>query len=264
MASEWHQGDAYEAKQAARAARMRGKAATLRAEVASSRKRDDALLNCMAGTPILVGHHSERRHRRDIDRLDASMRRQIEAMDRAEELDRRAAGIEQGGRQISSDDPDAVTKLRAKLAETRGANEAMKAGLAKARRVVKANGSATRAELLAAGVPERVATFFDLMGSLPTLANGRAEERRIEARIAELEARATRAPRTAVFPGGRVEETDDRVVIMHDQKPPQPTIDALRSRGFVWARSMGAWVRKRTEDAWRAATDITRAEADHA
>ncbi|MFJ5927974.1 DUF3560 domain-containing protein [Kitasatospora sp. NPDC092948] len=36
------------------------------------------------GQPVLVGHHSERRHRRDLERIDNGMRRSIEEQDKAE------------------------------------------------------------------------------------------------------------------------------------------------------------------------------------
>jgi len=44
------------------------------------------------GQPILVGHHSEGRHRRDLARMDANMRRAIEADQRAKDEQRLADG----------------------------------------------------------------------------------------------------------------------------------------------------------------------------
>ena len=42
------------------------------------------------GQPILIGHHSEGRHRRDVARMDANMRKSIEADRQAKEHDRLA------------------------------------------------------------------------------------------------------------------------------------------------------------------------------
>lgn len=42
------------------------------------------------GQPILVGHHSEGRHRRDIARMDRSMQRAIDETEKAESYERRA------------------------------------------------------------------------------------------------------------------------------------------------------------------------------
>lgn len=47
-------------------------------------KKEHAILNMIPlGQPILVGHHSERRHRRDLDRADNLMRKGIEHADMA-------------------------------------------------------------------------------------------------------------------------------------------------------------------------------------
>jgi len=47
------------------------------------------------GQPILVGHHSERRHRRDLDRIDNGMRRSVEEGRKAEHYEQRAETAEQ-------------------------------------------------------------------------------------------------------------------------------------------------------------------------
>lgn len=44
------------------------------------------------GQPILVGHHSERRHRRDIERIDNGMHKWLEESDKAKSLEQRAEG----------------------------------------------------------------------------------------------------------------------------------------------------------------------------
>ena len=43
------------------------------------------------GQPILVGHHSESRHRRTIEKADNAMRKSVEESGKAEEYERRAA-----------------------------------------------------------------------------------------------------------------------------------------------------------------------------
>lgn len=112
----------YEQKQAARAAAKRARAEKLQAEGERLAHKHDALLGVMNGTPILVGHHSERRHRRDMERIANDTRKSIEAREKAEALRRQADAIE-SSLAISSDDPDAVAKLRAKI-ETADAAEA--------------------------------------------------------------------------------------------------------------------------------------------
>lgn len=50
------------------------------------------------GQPILVGHHSERRHRRDLDRIDGHMRAGVEL---SKEANRAAAGAESASRHMA-------------------------------------------------------------------------------------------------------------------------------------------------------------------
>lgn len=68
-----------------RAERLEGQAA---AEHLERRAIGDAI---PMGQPILVGHHSEARHRRDVARMKAAMGREVEAIDAAEHARRRAA-----------------------------------------------------------------------------------------------------------------------------------------------------------------------------
>ena len=66
------------------------------------------------GQPILVGHHSEGRHRRDLARIDSLMRKSVEASEAARHHARSAAALK-SNTSISSDDPEAVTRLRSKI-----------------------------------------------------------------------------------------------------------------------------------------------------
>ena len=80
------------------------------------------------GQPILIGHHSEKRHRKDIDRMDRGMRRGIESQEMARDMTSRAGNIEDAvDRAIYRDDPDAIERLTAKLAELEGRRARYKA-----------------------------------------------------------------------------------------------------------------------------------------
>lgn len=70
------------------------------------------------GQPILVGHHSEKRHRRTLERSDNAMRAGVESQRMAESMSSRADNIEQAAEHaIYSDDPDAVDRLRERIAD---------------------------------------------------------------------------------------------------------------------------------------------------
>jgi hypothetical protein len=80
------------------------------------------------GQPILVGHHSERHHRRDVARIDSGMRAGVEHQAKAASMSSRAAEIDrQAEAAIYSDDPDAIEQLRSRIADLEARRERMKA-----------------------------------------------------------------------------------------------------------------------------------------
>lgn len=84
------------------------------------------------GQPILVGHHSERRHRNAIEKAHNATRRAIENDEKAGEMARKADNIEAAAAvAIYSDDVDAkerlvekIERLEAKRAQMKSANAA--------------------------------------------------------------------------------------------------------------------------------------------
>ena len=73
------------------------------------------------GQPILVGHHSERRHRRDIQRSHDDMRKSVEAQNKADYYASKTVSTA-----IASDDPEAIQKLKDKLEQLQNNQEYMK------------------------------------------------------------------------------------------------------------------------------------------
>jgi hypothetical protein len=79
-------------------------------------RTDEATTGIPFGQPILVGHHSERRHRNAIAKMDRAMGAAVENSRKAESMNSRADEIErQAAGAIYSDDVDAVERLRVKL-----------------------------------------------------------------------------------------------------------------------------------------------------
>lgn len=66
------------------------------------------------GQPILMGHHSETRHRRDIARMQSGFRASMVDAKRGKQL-AQAAVSARANRAISSDDPHAIVKLKARV-----------------------------------------------------------------------------------------------------------------------------------------------------
>jgi hypothetical protein len=66
------------------------------------------------GQPILIGHHSEKRHRRALDRAWNQMGRSVEEGRKAEHYADKAEAA-RSNTSVASDDPDAIQKLKEKL-----------------------------------------------------------------------------------------------------------------------------------------------------
>lgn len=80
------------------------------------------------GQPILVGHHSERGHRRHIAKIEAAGFGAVADSKMADKHARTASEIEyQLSVSIYDDDPDAIERLKAKLAAQEAKREAIKA-----------------------------------------------------------------------------------------------------------------------------------------
>jgi hypothetical protein len=264
----------YEWKQEQRRERLEARADKLRAESARQFDRADlseAKTGIPFGQPILVGHHSERRHRKVIERADAAMRRAIDADKAAKATAARAAAVGTGG--ISSDDPDAVTKLQGQLASLQAnqrqmiaINKAWKAaGSPKAddqdgwRKVaddpavmMNINDLSRVRSLLARGLVVRPFPTY-------ALTNNGANIRRIEGRIAHLQRNATRQPKETLHNSGvrMVENVEDnRLQLFFPGKPAAEVREKLKRAGFRWAPTEGAWQRMLSNGAVYVAGEI--------
>ena len=247
---------AYAEKRERRIDSMRAEAETLRGNAAAAFDALHKQGDVMMGTPVLIGHHSQRRHERDLARMDAKMGKAVAATREAATLERRADAAE-SNRAVSSDDPDAVELLREKLAKV----ESDRARMVAANKAVR--GKFPEQALIAMGfsavTAEQVSKpdFCGNRGFAPfTLKNAAAEAKRLTKRIEELGAKATAPVRADVaFDGGRIAESREinRVQIFFDAKPSEAVLAALKAAGFRWAPSEEAWQRQASEGAWRAA-----------
>src|SRR2546423_295095 len=104
----------YEERKQNKIDRYRTYAVNARKRSVSYRSRGESVSSFIPfGQPILVGHHSERKHRRDIERLNNFTRREIEEDKKSEYWERKADTVE-NSTAISKHDPKAITKLREK------------------------------------------------------------------------------------------------------------------------------------------------------
>lgn len=244
--------NSYEAKQARRRARL--EAAATRAATESARRSEAAhaaIEHIPPGQPILVGHHSERRHRADLARHDRNMRAAIDADERSKDLAARAAAVGTGG--ISSDDPDAIQKLREELASLQARQKQMRAVNDAHRRFLK-DPATLDAASLSDDDKNRIRTYQPAYSWEPhpyppyRFQNNGGNIRRIEKRIAELERSAARADQPSVVTecGGYTVVRNfelNRLQLKFPGKPAESVRRLLKSNGFRWSPTEGAWQR---------------------
>ncbi|WP_063898378.1 DUF3560 domain-containing protein [Burkholderia stagnalis] len=211
------------------------------------------------GQPVLASHHSESRDRNYRNRIHKTFGKSFALADQADELDRRAAAVGKGG--ISSDDPDAVAKLRAQLTELEDRHDRMKRTNALVRRD-------DRVGLARMGYkPDTIDKLFapDHAGRIGfasyEITNSSANIRRIRDRIAQLEKIAARSSVEHQGQGYLYREDieDNRVAFIFDAKPAKDLRELLRRNGFLFSpiRSpdgTSAYVRKLTPTAISTAT----------
>jgi len=169
---------------------------------------------------------------------------------------------------IGSGDPEAVQKLREKLANAQAMQETMRAAN-KICRSKKLTDEEKVAQLAAMDgiTPESARQLLepDYMGKIGfpayALTNGSARMRQIEKRIEQLQAEAQHresTPDEYEINGVLVVENANlnRLQICFEDKPPQEMCDQLSAHGFHWSPRNEAWQRLLNESARQAAREI--------
>lgn len=241
----------YQERKEARIDRMEERAARAQAEsAAASHAAHEIMRHIPPGQPILVGHHSERHHRRDLDKIDRNMHKSIEAGEKAAYYAARAASAA-SNTAISGDDPDAVEKLEAKLSKLQAAQEEDKALNAYYRKHKTVKGFPGISDEEAACADKELSEMREaIRRPVPAwqLSNRNAEIKRIKDRLARLRQVDEMKHTEIEFDGGTIvtNEEINRVQILFDEKPDEATRSKLKTYGFRWSRSEGAWQTQRT------------------
>ena len=215
--------------------------------------------NIPLGQPILVGHHSEKRHRRDIDRMGSLMDKGVESAKMATHHESKAAGIEAAlDHSIFSDDPDALDALREKIAGLKAEGDRCKAINKEIRK-----GEGFEARLLAKGLTmtdREKKVLLSVAAHQPYycvkgfpvfpgyhLTSISAGIRRAEERIRAIKSRNAQVAKAEATPDGILVEAcgPQDVVnaytrVTFAEKPDRKIIDALKAAGYSWSR--GSWI----------------------
>lgn len=168
---------------------------------------------------------------------------------------------------ISSDDPNALEKLRKKLESLQNKQEYMKRANAHYKKYKTMKGFESMTDTDAENMDDYIQRHYYGRKPFPSfqLENNNANIRRIKERIAELEKRDSAAFGEGwVFSGGSVvmNMEDNRIQIFFDEKPEEDTRQELKSNGFKWAPSKNAWQRQLNENGIRALRYIARIQPE--
>ena len=173
-------------------------------------RKGSQILEAMNGQPLLLGHHSEGRHRADLKRIDNNFRKANELEEKSNYYTDKAESAKNNN-SISSDDPEAIKKLKEQLY-----------ALEKLREEVK----------------KQEHTTYELNYIS-------ADIRRVKARIEELEELEKLEFKAIKLTNGVIirNQEKNRIQILFDEIPEAEVREKLKKRGFKWARTDKAWQR---------------------
>ena len=229
------------------------------------------------GQPILIGHHSEGRDRRYRDGIWNKMGESVKLAQKADHYRGKLEAL-QGNCAISSDDPDAIQKLREKLADMEAKQATMKRINASIRKHFDPAESISENTFIIAidtGISSDIiqkALTPNCFGRIGferfELTNNNANIKRTKSRLAEIEQQ-----HQAIQEAGEASITEypdlglklvqenvlNRVQIVFDGKPESSIRDCLKRHGFRWAPSQGAWQRQLNRSGLSAAEMVVKA-----
>lgn len=242
--------NAYEARVKAKRERYEEKASQAKNESVATYNRAHKMAEAIPfGQPILVDHYSANRDRNYRGKIHNTFGKAFALQDKAEYYAQKAESVGTGG--ISSDDPEAIEKLRAQLAALELAQERMKAANKAIRRHKTPDSRLTA--VIALGFSEVQAMEVvrgNCMGCIGfpryALSNNNSNVSRIKKRIAQLEKLQQRADVVIECEGFtyREDTEENRVMFVFECKPEVVTREILKKHAFKWSPSRGAWVRQ--------------------
>lgn len=212
------------------------------------------------GQPLLVDHHSYKTDRNYRDRAWNKMGKAVETDKKADYYRHKAKAAEQNSA-ISSDDPQAVEKLKEKLQRLQKLQDHMKTVNAYYRKHGTMKGFGDLTDEKAAEIDEKVKNGYSWV-TVPyaafQLSNNNAEINRLKKRIAVLEQRDEPGFVGWKFEGGEAvaNQEENRLQLIFDGKPTEEQRSQLKRWGFRWSPTNRAWQRQLNNNAIYAAGQI--------
>lgn len=169
---------------------------------------------------------------------------------------------------ISSNDPEAISKLEDKLSRLEHLQEMMKAVNAYYRKYKTLEECPNISPEQIQELKSSMVNDFHPEGKPYerfALTNNNSEIRRLKIRIKSLKQKQEVDYSGWAFTGGNVEVNNEanRLQIRFDEKPSYEQIQLLKKRGFKWAPSKGAWQRQLTSNAMYSAKTLDFIQPHH-
>lgn len=187
---------------------------SMKAQERSSRYSNsnaNRILQIAPGQPILVGHHSEKKHRKLIKRAQDDIRKSIEEDNKSEFYKERAI-IAENSKVIYSDDPQAINKLKEKL---------------------------ERLENERASIKAREHSTWELTNIGATIMETKKRIERLE-KLDNIDFKEINLENGKVIHNKEI----NRIQFLFDNIPDEETRKILKSHGFRWSRYEKAWQRE--------------------
>jgi hypothetical protein len=250
----FNSGHTRDERRTSRAAGLSRKAARLHDQSDAAGKQAKRYLPDPPDQPILIGHHSERRHRNALRKSNAAMDTCIRLWREAKETERLARSAAENAA-IRTTDVDAIELLTARKAELEREREWRKAVNEVWRATGRPKGdNAEGWAAIAAAMEEPLASFDAMRRALRyppfpaySLQNIGANIRRVAARIEDVQKAQTMAARPERRIGtAMVRDNPDynSVEIHFNGKPAENVLSVLRRNGFRWIRTARCWSRR--------------------
>ena len=258
--NRFNSGRTRDQRRASRASKHGNRAERLFRESKAAERRAKTYLPDPPDQPILIGHHSEKRHRNALKKWDAAMRAAVSLWREAKEAERLARSASANAA-IRTTDADAAELLTLRKAELESSREWMKA----VNEVWRANGRPRPDDgsgwtRIAAAMEEPLSSFDEIRRTMAkhwradappfdsiSVQNVGANVRRVAERIEAVE----KAQTTPARPERRIADCIvrdnpdyDAVELHFRSKPPANVIALLKTHGFRWVRTAGCWSRR--------------------
>jgi hypothetical protein len=208
------------------------------------------------GQPILVGHHSERRHRNAIKKMDNKINKALDDGNKSDYYLAKAKRMEENT-VISSDDPSAVKLLKEKLIKLEKLNLRSKDLNAKLRKFKTLDNAKIEINKLPndnkdknillklinnhfyALPPQRISAYY-----IQT-SNNTVKIKNVKDRIKRLEKESLREYKEYELNEVKVIENteENRIQLFFEAIPEESMRTKLKGSGFKWSRFGGCWQR---------------------